>query len=217
MFFLLFNHCFFEWSHCVTLMQPNTALPAVHASLLLTTLSSLPFPSHIKKVSVGPLLKTNQWLIFRLIFMFVKVSQTITKYVLTLYVMPITGTGASASQHTGAPTAAGQQVAPTPANMNKGAQTWTSKCNQANTHEWGQANTNEGGWVNTNESGQMRVGERVQVNESGGMGAGKCDWGWASMNKGGGAMVAAAATAGPPSPPFIYSLSFSLSEMATIS
>src|SRR5882762_6856683 len=75
------------------------ALPAARASLLLTTLSSLPFPSHIKKVSVGPLLKTNQWLIFRLIFMFVKVSQTITKYVLTVYVMQITGTGAAPAAH----------------------------------------------------------------------------------------------------------------------
>ena len=53
---------------------------------------------------------------------------------------------------------------------------------------------------------QMRVGELVQANESGGTGASKCKRGRASANEGGGATVAAAATAGPPSPSpfFIY-------------
>ena len=106
-------------------MQPNTALPAVHASLLLTTLSSLPFSSHIKKVSVGPLLKTNQWLIFRLIFMFVKVSQTITKYVLTVYVVQITGMGAAPAAHGG----------------NYGSR--TTGGNYTHKHEQGHANTNQ--------------------------------------------------------------------------
>ena len=48
------------------------------------------------------------------------------------------------------------------------------------------------------------------------MRAGECKQEGASANKGGGATVAAAATVGPPSPLFIYLVSFSLSEMAAV-
>ena len=49
---------------------------------------------------------------------------------------------------------------------------------------------------------QTRAGERVRANEGGGTGAGKCERRRASANEGGRATAAAAATVGPPSPPF---------------
>ena len=48
------------------------------------------------------------------------------------------------------------------------------------------------------------------------MRAGECEQEGASANKGGGATVAAAATVGLPSPPFIYLFSLLLSEMAAV-
>ena len=211
-------------------MQPNMELPAMHASFILTTLSSLPLPSHINKVSVGPLLKTNQWLVFRLMFMIIKVSQTITKYVLIVYVMQTTGMGAAPAAHSSNYGSRTQQVAATPANMNESVQTWTRKHDWANAHEQVQANMT--GHMHTNEGRQMRMkeGERIQTrvgrrelaNRCGQMRVGEQEW--ANTNKGGWVWTKVGKQQQqqqqqqvPPPPPFIYLVSSSLSETASVS
>jgi len=94
------------------------------------------------------------------------------------------------------------------ANMNEQTQMRVFK------RKW--VNANEGGWVNVNKSGQTGAGEREQANKSRPTGAGEweraiksrpsrvgeCEQGQVSVNEGGGAMVAAAATVGSPLPPF---------------
>ena len=94
--------------------------------------------------------------------MVLKVSQIITNYVLTMYVMQITGMGA-------ATTAAG-----TAANTNKSRQTqteWTNVNGQKQTQtgecERGRTNANEGGQVDVNKSGCTRAGEWERANGCG--------------------------------------------------
>jgi hypothetical protein len=176
---------------CHTVTQPNMALPATRASFPLTLSTSTPIPH--QQISVDPLLKTNQWLIFRLIFMFVKVSQTITNYVLTICVMQITGTGAAqtSASSTWQQDNGGSRYSckrkQERANTNGQTRTQTGEC------ERGWANANEGGQVNVNESGRMGWGNRRRHTR-----AGEHEWGQPSGNEGGGATAAAAATAGPP-------------------